>query len=65
MDQLSDDAGTGRDTHLDHDEPQEDFHGVYTDIHLLRDLFACESLREMLYCLAFAVRQLKARHKFT
>jgi hypothetical protein len=64
MDQLSDDAGAGRDTHFDHDEPQEDFHCVYADIHSLRYFFACKPLREILYGLAFAVRQLKARYKF-
>jgi len=61
--ELSDDAGTGRDAHLDHDEPQESLHSVRADVHSLRDFFTSEPVCQMQHRFDFAVGQLKARHE--
>src|SRR6266705_5040981 len=52
--ELSDDAGTGRDAHLDHDEPQESLHSVRADVHSLRDFFTSEPVCQMQHRFDFA-----------
>ena len=61
--ELSDDAGTGRDAHLDHDEPQESLHSVRADVHALRNFFTREPICEMPHGFHFAVGQLKTRQQ--
>ena len=54
---FSDDTGPGRDTHLDHDQPQKRLDSVGTDVHPVCNFLAGQTLKKQSHRRMFARRQ--------
>src|SRR5439155_4730324 len=63
--ELSDDAGTCGDSHLNHPKTQERLDGIRADAHALRNLFTGETLGKVLNGLHFAIGELISHDQIT